>query len=130
MAQLKTGWTLRIFDLSAHDHQSGLEVVSAVQAFLDARASVLPLSAKRAREERLESQDEFGSFGFDLDPVTVAQLGGDGQMVDSDDAVVATVSLNRTGLTRLLARLFVPKFIAYCQICWPRLRYRRLSLID
>lgn len=82
---------MRIFDLSAQDHQSGLEVISAVQAFLDTRTRMLPPSARRAREERLESQDEFGSFGFELDPTTVAQLGGDVQVVD-EDVEVATVS--------------------------------------
>lgn len=90
--ELILGWTLRIFDLSAQDYRSGLEVVSAVQAFLDTRANVLPPSARRAREERLESQDEFGSFGFELDPTTVAQLGGESAIPESLDARLATVS--------------------------------------
>lgn len=50
---------------------------------------------QRAREERLESQDEFGSLGFELDPVTVAQLGGGGDWVedptDAMDRDLATV---------------------------------------
>jgi hypothetical protein len=58
------------------DHDSGLEIVRTIQKFLDARLAALPPKAQRARDARIESQDEFGSFGFDLDPVTAAQLGG------------------------------------------------------
>lgn len=70
-------------------------MVSAVQAYLDTRLQVLPPSIKKAREERVESQDEFGSLGFELDPVTVAQLGGYEKTVDEaevKEAELATVS--------------------------------------
>jgi hypothetical protein len=53
------------------------EVVATIQAFLDARLQALPSNAKRAREEKVESQDEFGSLGFELDDTTLAQLGGE-----------------------------------------------------
>jgi hypothetical protein len=99
LSELTAGWTSRIFDLSAKDYRSGLEVVSAIQAFLDARMAALPTSAKRAREERLESQDDYGSFGFELDPATVAQLGGEGQPVVTEDSKLATVSSGRDSLT-------------------------------
>lgn len=69
------GWTARIFELSVHDHRSGLEIVGTIQAFLDERTKSLPRRARQAREDRLES-DEFGSLGFDLDTVTIAGLGG------------------------------------------------------
>lgn len=67
--------------------------MATIQAFLDIRLKALPPSAKRAREEKVESQDEFGSLGFDLDDTTLAQLGGETTVdpVQKQDEVFATV---------------------------------------
>lgn len=91
-----TGWTERIFDLSTNDPRSGLEIIGTIQAFLDARAAALPRKAKQARDDRLESQDEeFGSLGFELDPVTIARLGGEApdgaDTIDRQDEQFANV---------------------------------------
>jgi hypothetical protein len=91
-----SGWTSRIFELSTQDHRSGLEIVGTIQAFLDARAAALPRKARQARDERLESQDEFGSLGFELDSITIAGLGGDARAevdpVERQDEEFAQVS--------------------------------------
>lgn len=44
----------------------------------------------------MESQDEFGSLGFDLDDTTLAQLGGETTVdpVQKQDEIFATVYLS------------------------------------
>jgi tRNA A22 N-methylase len=95
-----SGWTARIFELSVHDHRSGLEIVGTIQAFLDERARSLPRRARQAREDRLES-DEFGSLGFDLDTVTIAGLGGPTELdpIEQQDEEFAKVTPSRELLT-------------------------------
>jgi hypothetical protein len=97
---LMSGWTARIFELSVHDHRSGLEIVGTIQAFLDERARSLPRRARQAREDRLES-DEFGSLGFDLDTVTIAGLGGPTELdpIEQQDEEFAKVTPSRELLT-------------------------------
>jgi len=81
----------------------------------------LPQSAKRAREEKVESQDEFGSLGFDLDDTTLAQLGGETTVdpVQKQDELFATVSRCELG------RLWLMRQVLEDVIC-PRI-YRLLS---
>ena len=62
-----------------HDHKCAAEVIAAIQAFLDTRASALPRLARQrreAREARVESQDDY-SFGIDFTAVDLAALGGE-----------------------------------------------------
>jgi len=75
------------------DLKCSTEVVATIQAFLDARLQALPAHAKRAREEKVESQDEFGSLGFELDDTTLAQLGGETTIdpIQKQDEEFATV---------------------------------------
>jgi hypothetical protein len=76
------------------DLKCSTEVVATIQAFLDIRLKALPAKAKLAREEKVESQDEFGSLGFELDDTTLAQLGGGDQAADptqKQDEQFATV---------------------------------------
>jgi hypothetical protein len=56
--------------------------------------NALPSKARRAREEKVESQDEFGSLGFELDDTTLAQLGGETTLdpIQKQDEVFAKVS--------------------------------------
>ena len=92
-------------DLSK-DLKCSTEVVATIQAFLDVRLKALPPSAKRAREEKVESQDEFGSLGFDLDDTTLAQLGGETTVdpVQKQDEIFATVSRYVLGRMWLMRR--------------------------
>ena len=77
--ELTTGWTSRIFALDlAHDWKCGTEVIATIQTYLDTRAAALPRLARQrreAREQRVESQDEF-SFGIDFSAVDLEALGG------------------------------------------------------
>jgi len=91
----EVGWTTCVFALDlSKDLKCSTVVVATIQAFLDVRLKALPASAKRAREEKVESQDEFGSLGFDLDDTTLAQLGGETTVdpIQKQDEVFATVS--------------------------------------
>jgi hypothetical protein len=54
-------------------------VVATIQAFLDTRSAVVPRYVKRIIEE---SPDEFGSFGFEINEITLAQLGGAESVID------------------------------------------------
>ncbi|ODN73953.1 hypothetical protein L202_07454 [Cryptococcus amylolentus CBS 6039] len=80
---LHESWTLRIFDLDlANDLKCGFEVISTIQAFLDARAKVLPDSVRRRRAakesvQQQDSFDEFGSMGIDFTAADVLALGGE-----------------------------------------------------
>ncbi|WVQ73377.1 hypothetical protein IAR50_002948 [Cryptococcus sp. DSM 104548] len=80
---LHESWTLRIFDLDlANDLKCGFEVISTVQAFLDARAKVLPDSVRRRRAakesvQQQDSYDEYGSMGIDFSAADVLALGGE-----------------------------------------------------
>ena len=88
------GWTTCVFALDlSKDLKCSTEVVATIQAFLDARLQALPAHAKRAREEKVESQDEFGSLGFELDDTTLAQLGGETTIdpIQKQDEEFATV---------------------------------------
>ncbi len=82
---LTIGWTGRIFGLDlSSDTKCGMEVISTIQAFLDARAAALPALAKQRRETRgqiVESQDEY-SFGIDFSAVDLAALGGEAAVED------------------------------------------------
>jgi hypothetical protein len=64
------------------DLKCSTEVVATIQAFLDTRLKALPDKAKRGPDDKIESQDEFGSLGFELDDTTLAQLGGGDQASD------------------------------------------------
>ena len=80
--------------------------MATIQAFLDVRLKALPTNAKRAREEKVESQDEFGSLGFDLDDTTLAQLGGETTVdpVQKQDELFANVSRCVHGRMWLMTR--------------------------
>lgn len=62
-------------DLSK-DLKCSTEVVATIQAFLDTRLKAMPSKARTGRDKESDSQDEFGSLGFELDDTTLAQLGG------------------------------------------------------
>ena len=65
-----------------HNHKCAAEVIAAIQAFLDTRASALPRMARlrrEAREARIESQDDY-SFGIDFTAVDLAALGGEAEV--------------------------------------------------
>lgn len=91
------GWTTRVFALDlSRDLKCSTEVVATIQAFLDIRLKALPPKAKQARDDKVESQDEFGSLGFELDDTTLAQLGGGDAVSDpvqKQDEQFANVSL-------------------------------------
>lgn len=99
-ALLHECWTARVFDLDlAKDVKSGLEIVSTIQAFLDARSAALPTRARQARNTALESLDDYPSLGFDFDAVDLAALGGDTEARPVDpmevaDAKFAQIILN------------------------------------
>ena len=73
---LHESWTTHVFGLDL-DYRCQNEVVSAIQTFLNVRMAALPKKAKSAREEKLESLDEYGSLGFEMDMTTIANLGGE-----------------------------------------------------
>lgn len=93
---INVGWTTRVFALDlSKDLKCSSEVVATIQAFLDTRLKAMPPRAKRAREEKIESQDEFGSLEFELDDTTLMQLGGgeaDDDPVQKQDDHFAKVS--------------------------------------
>ena len=130
------GWTTCVFALDlSRDLKCSTEVVATIQAFLDVRLQALPASAKRAREEKVESQDEFGSLGFELDDTTLAQLGGEAAVdpVQKQDEMFATVSLAcLTGWTTLISRSWrkssVPGFIDCFPTCYRQFRTRSTCL--
>lgn len=65
----------------------------------------MPPKARRAREDKIESQDEFGSLGFELDDTTLMQLGGgeaEDDPVQKQDDSFATVRPNAPCTVRLV----------------------------
>lgn len=114
---LHQSWVGRVFQLDlAKDVKSGLEIVSTIQAFLDARAAALPQKAVAARRSAHESLDDYPSLGFDFDAVDLAALGGDeAQVVKSDpieeaDAAFAQIILDTIcpKIYRLLSDMLPP----------------------
>ena len=87
LAQFPTdeiGWTTSVFALDlSKDLKCSTEVVATIQAFLDTRLKALPSKARLGRDKESDSQDEFGSLGFELDDTTLAQLGGAESASDS-----------------------------------------------
>lgn len=76
-ALLHESWTRRVFELDlAKDVRSGLEIVSTIQAFLDARAAALPKKAKKARDLKRAESDDYPSLGFEFDDIDLELLGG------------------------------------------------------
>lgn len=76
-ALLHESWTGRVFELDlAKDVKSGLEIVSTIQAFLDARAAALPKKAKKARDLKRAESDDYPSLGFEFDDIDLELLGG------------------------------------------------------
>lgn len=64
-----------------------MEIVSTIQAFLDARGAALPKRARQARETRQkESVDDYPSLGFDFEAIDLAALGGDEAPQDPTEA--------------------------------------------
>lgn len=76
-ALLHESWTGRVFELDlAKDVKSGLEIVSTIQAFLDARAAALPKKANKARDLKRAESDDYPSLGFEFDDIDLELLGG------------------------------------------------------
>ncbi|OBZ69025.1 hypothetical protein A0H81_11232 [Grifola frondosa] len=82
-ALLKGPWVTRVFSNTTtlpSMATTGMEIRRLVQAFLDARAKVVPRPARPRPpvvEETEESQEDYGHFDLDLnDPELLAALGG------------------------------------------------------